>query len=142
MLFIARTPPRQVCAATTGTLILFSSASASMAFLATGTTPLSYSIVYSAAAFVGAIVGKYLLDRVTRRYRVGSVIVILIVSVLILSLITVVIDTLIKIVNGSMGDLRVSSFCPRVQPRADGSVAAIDDACSGNLCQLVPTVSL
>ena len=66
---------RQVSAATTGTMILLTSSSASALFLAAGHSPLDYALAFGLVTTVGAYLGKRVVSLLVRRFQCASLIV-------------------------------------------------------------------
>lgn len=109
------------------TLILLTSASTALGFLTAGVVPYWYGFLYLAGTFVGGAAGKFYIEGVAKRYRLTSMLVVVLAFILGISLIVMFLDTIAYIVLEGLGDISVHSVCDEI----------VEVRCGKGICPLM-----
>ena len=104
----------QVSAATTGTMILLTSSSASALFLAAGHSPLDYALAFGLVTTVGAYTGKRCVALLVQRFQCASLIVLVLGGLIAASVLAIgaagTLDLLEKLEAGELMSSLVFKF--------------------------------
>uniref|UniRef100_A0A0G4G5J7 Membrane transporter protein n=1 Tax=Chromera velia CCMP2878 TaxID=1169474 RepID=A0A0G4G5J7_9ALVE len=100
----------QVVTAANATSLIITSSSTAVTFALTGAAPWEYAVFLGACTFVGAAVGKFVLDRLVKKYKLASLLVILLAFLITFSLIAMLVFGSLNLVAQAEEDGGIRHF--------------------------------
>eukprot|EP00922_Rhytidocystis_sp_ex-Travisia-forbesii_P013579 GHVS01020325.1.p1 GENE.GHVS01020325.1~~GHVS01020325.1.p1 ORF type:complete len:752 (+),score=120.61 GHVS01020325.1:79-2256(+) len=101
----------QVVSAVNATLILVSASSAATAQLAAGAMEVDWALVLASTCFAAALFGKFVLDRIVKRYRLSSLLVVLLLFMILLSAAALLVAAALSIANDPQNAIKFHGPC-------------------------------
>lgn len=114
-----------VSTATTATMIVLTSSSVAILFVTSGLVPWSYAVTFFFTCWVGALVGKTVIDRYVRRAKKASLLVFLLATILSFATVGTVVIVLIRLSEANWCFAGFNQFCSI--PTNDADVICKDE---------------